>query len=342
MDNKKYFDILQIFRGIAALMVVVHHCYISFEYFKGLDVPMLKFIASLGKFGVDFFFVLSGFIIAYTTFNYRNENSYLKTYFINRVLRIYIPYIPISIGLLILYYFLPQLSGGDRAVSILTSLTLIPNGSPALSVAWTLVFEMMFYFFFALNFISVIIWRVFLSLWIGLIVYFSYINPFQFEFVFFNNLTDPYNLEFILGVFIAITVRKQLILNKILVLFLGTSLFILFLIMKYQEFNFFPFSQNLMFAISIMFIVYFGVIYLGFPIKKSNVVMIVGNASYSLYLLHNPLQSFFVRLLPKTEVQILVFLEFLLTIFICCIFSYLYYLIFEKRAISIVKSRLML
>ena len=70
--------------------------------------------------------------------------------------------------------------------------------------------------------------------------------------------------------------------------------------------------------------------------------MIVGNASYSLYLLNNPLQSFFVRLLPKTEVQILVFLEFLLTIFICCIFSYLYYLIFEKRAISIVKSRLML
>lgn len=54
MEQKKYFDILQIYRGIAALLVVIHHTYASFAHFNNLDIPTIAFIAKVGKLGVDF------------------------------------------------------------------------------------------------------------------------------------------------------------------------------------------------------------------------------------------------------------------------------------------------
>ena len=58
-QEKKYFDLLQVFRGIASLLVVIHHSYASFAHYHHLDNEILHFIAGVGKLGVDFFFVLS-------------------------------------------------------------------------------------------------------------------------------------------------------------------------------------------------------------------------------------------------------------------------------------------
>lgn len=55
MNSKKNLDVLQIFRGIAALMVVIHHT-VGYNH---IDSLFLNFISPLGKYGVDFFFVLS-------------------------------------------------------------------------------------------------------------------------------------------------------------------------------------------------------------------------------------------------------------------------------------------
>ena len=65
----------------------------------------------------------------------------------------------------------------------------------------------------------------------------------------------------------------------------------------------------------------------------------LGNSSYSLYLLHNPLQSFLVRLVPSVNYQILIMLELLVVIFLCCVISYFYYLIFEKHLMNFVKNK---
>jgi len=74
-SKNQYLDILQVFRGIAALMVVLHHSVASLRYYHKIDYPLLNYMASIGKFGVDFFFVLSGFIITYSAFsNTKNLN----------------------------------------------------------------------------------------------------------------------------------------------------------------------------------------------------------------------------------------------------------------------------
>lgn len=339
MEQKKYFDILQIYRGIAALLVVIHHTYASFAHFNHFDVPVLAFIAKIGKLGVDFFFVLSGFIITYTTFKYRGDSSYFKKYAFNRIIRVYIPYLPISLAMLALYYLLPSLSGSDRSVSLLTSLTLLPHGNPALSVAWTLIFEMFFYLVFSINFFSKKGWFYFLALWITAILSFNILG-YNHENRFLSLIFSFYNLEFIIGVFIAYLIKYNLK-PKYAYLFAASVLsFIAFLIIKYLEINPFPFFQNLLFALSASSFVFLGVLYWNKKISARNLFMLTGNSSYSLYLLHNPLQSILVRLFPKSGSQFIIFAEFSLVVIIIGMISYLYYLIFEKKIIAIVKRKL--
>lgn len=339
MENKKYFDILQVYRGIAALLVVIHHTYTSFEHFTVLQQPYLDFIAKIGKLGVDFFFVLSGFIIAYTTYKYRGQRSYLGKYFSARLTRIYIPYLPVSIGLLILYSVFPGLSESGRSMSILTSLTLFPYGNPALSVAWTLVFEMFFYIVYAINFFSKKAWYWFLGIWISCIILTNIFN-YKTDILFLNNFTNLYNLEFILGVFIAYFIKAAYQISLKLSFSLAIITFFLFVYTKFFGIELFAFSQNLIFSLSAGFFVILGVLYWNKPIKATNVFMLIGNSSYSLYLLHNPLQSILVRIVPKSHSQFIVFIELILVMLLICFISYIYYLVFEKKLIDWTKKKI--
>lgn len=339
-EKKQYFDILQIYRGIASLLVVIHHTYASFAHYHHLDNELLQFLAGVGKLGVDFFFVLSGFIIAYTTYQYRDNKSYLRKYIFNRVIRIYIPYLPVGIAMLLLYYWFPSVSNSDRSVSLLTSLFLIPHGNPALSVAWTLVFEMFFYIIYSLNFFSRKLWYAILILWISGIVGVAVlqISPAN---AFLKIVFNLYNLEFILGVFAAYLLRNQLF-PKVsrLGLIIPGGVLLIFLLMKYNDSTFFAFSQNLIFALAAAGFVVVGINVFNKKMSTWNVWMLLGNSSYSLYLLHNPLQSILVRIVPAVNHQWLILTELLIVIFLCCFISYFYYLIFEKHIMTFVKNKL--
>lgn len=339
MQQKKFFDILQIYRGLASLAVVLHHTYASFAHYHHLDFKSLQFLASLGKLGVDFFFVLSGFIIAYTTYNYRDKISYLRKYIFNRILRIYVPYLPVSFAMLLLYFLMPSLSDSDRSISILTSITLIPDGNPALSVGWTLVFEMFFYIIYSLNFFSKKLWYVALACWISAIFSTQIYNA-KLDNAFLAVVLSWYNIEFIFGVLVAYLFKNNYLrsASKRMIL-IPSLLFVLFLYLKVMNISYFPFSQNLIFALSAAGFVFCGVQNFNKKVSSRNMLMLLGNSSFSLYLLHNPLQSLLVRLVPKLQSQLLILLELMVVILICCVVSYLYYLIFEKYLISLLKKK---
>ena len=324
MGDKKFFDLLQVYRGIAALLVVIHHTYASFAYFHGLDFPMLKFLASVGKLGVDFFFVLSGFIIAYTTFQYRGDKSYLKKYIANRLIRIYIPYLPISVTMIVLYSLFPSMSNSERGFNLLTSLTLFPQGNPALSVAWTLTFEMFFYLIYAINFFSKKAWFFVLPIWIiGIIT--GNIFGFTETNVFTHIIFNYYNIEFIFGVFVAYLVLLNLKKHDHFLLFAGITFLVMFLVLKYFGIHWFPFFQNYLFCIAASIFVYLGVVFWNQRINEKHIFMLIGNSSYSLYLVHNPLQSLLVRLFPKFSNQWLILSECFIVVLLCIIFGYGYY-----------------
>ena len=142
---------LQIGRAVAAMLVVFHHADQASAHFLGL--PGQRYFG-WGAYGVDFFFVLSGFIIFYAHRKDAPGLAPARRYGWKRLTRIYLPYLPIAIawmGLLLLF------QGGQEARnwSVLATLTLLPLATvSALSVAWTLTYELIFYAFFLLRYLA--------------------------------------------------------------------------------------------------------------------------------------------------------------------------------------------
>lgn len=342
-SKSQYLDILQTFRGIAALMVVLHHCVKSLKYYHKIEYPFLDYIASIGKFGVDFFFVLSGFIITYSAFYKYNEPDSFKNYLKNRLIRIYVPYLPIGIFMLVIYTLLPGFSNSTRDISILTSLTLIPQGNPALSVAWTLSFELLFYFLFSLSFISKKLWNWFILIWLSSIIIFTYSSFSSLQFLkipFFRTLFSPYNIEFILGFVLALLVVRKIRLPIIPVFSVLFLALLSFFYCIFTHFKLFAFNANLLFAIVAFLIIFVATSMSNFKINKASVMMMVGNATYSIYLIHNPLQMILIRIYPKTTSIVSLIVAMAVVLILSSAVGYAYYLIFEKKAIHIIKSKI--
>lgn len=136
---------IQFLRGIAALMVVMTHvAHKGGQYGTG-SLSWFK----IGGDGVDLFFIISGFIMCYTTHDKRMTFfSFMK----NRVQRIIPLYWTLSFVALLVFIFSPHLvnSSGGRT-GVLESFFLIPNGVKFLiQNGWTLSYEFYYYFIFSI------------------------------------------------------------------------------------------------------------------------------------------------------------------------------------------------
>lgn len=341
--KNQYLDVIQLFRGTAALMVVLHHTIGSIKYYHKIEYPFLNYIASIGKFGVDFFFVLSGFIITYSAYYKYNEPNSFSNYIKSRLMRIYVPYLPIGIFMLLIYTLLPSFSNGNREISVLTSLTLIPQGNPALSVAWTLSFELCFYLLFSISFFSKRVWNWFVLVWFTFIILFSYSSLASLAFLknpFFRILFSAYNIEFILGFLLALVIVRKIKIDLFLGILVLNLSFISFLYCTFNHFKFFKFDVNLLFSIAAFLIIYIAINYYNFKINSTALMMLIGNATYSIYLIHNPLQMILIRFFPKITSATNLLEALAAGLILSSFVGYGYYLVFEKKALQIIKSKL--
>ena len=157
----------------------------------------------------------------------------------------------------LLYAYFPAFSNGSREISLITSLTLYPQGNPALSVAWTLTFELCFYLFFSISFYSRKIWNYFVVLWSFLILIFNYsaldslsINQYPLFKVFFST----YNIEFILGYLLSLVIIHKIKINLKQQLLGLLLLFALFLFPAFFPTRIPNFYINYLFAVAMFFI----------------------------------------------------------------------------------------
>jgi exopolysaccharide production protein ExoZ len=140
---------VQILRGIAALAVVVHHVFEeSHALFgaHGLPKPLVLF----GAAGVDLFFVISGFIMLHTTWSEFGRPGAPGRFLLRRVVRIF----PLYWAFLCLVLLAKSSGAMYRSLEITPeilfgSALLLPTSGLVIGVAWTLVFEMYFYYLFA-------------------------------------------------------------------------------------------------------------------------------------------------------------------------------------------------
>lgn len=149
---------IQILRAVAALFVVFAHQWGAFVQLGAQNaIPDFKF----GTFGVDLFFVISGFVMVYTSEELFGRRGAMREFIGRRLLRIVPLYWSLT-TLLIAGWFawfgwfgekLPELVTWKN---VLGSYFFVPvarphNGEPlpVLSVGWTLNYEMFFYCLFA-------------------------------------------------------------------------------------------------------------------------------------------------------------------------------------------------
>lgn len=150
---------LQAARGVAALLVVLYHAERALALPQYLGRPGWSGITGFGHAGVDFFFVLSGFVIFHVHGADLGQPAALRRYAARRAARIYPPYWAATAAVLAA----AAASHGPAALpgpgALLPALLLAPGSSPPLSVAWTLLHEAEFYLVFGLA-----IWRLRLGL----------------------------------------------------------------------------------------------------------------------------------------------------------------------------------
>ena len=143
---------LEMLRAFAAVLVVLFHTQSIFEMHSGVTPFAGLFGAGLR--GVDLFFVLSGFIIAYVHSADIGRPGRLGNYIFNRAARIYpaVWFMTLLAGGLYFSGFGGVAKAGKLTASnVAASMLLLPQSGDALvNVTWTLKYEMFFYSVFAL------------------------------------------------------------------------------------------------------------------------------------------------------------------------------------------------
>ncbi|MEO0349173.1 MAG: acyltransferase [Cyanobacteria bacterium P01_A01_bin.15] len=209
-------ELLGCLRGIAALLIVAFHATELFSL--KFDQPFLRSLFEFGDSGVDFFFVLSGFFLALSSFKYIGRQHTAREFLIKRCVRIYPFYWFVSLCIIPIYFLMPSFGKGhetDIGV-IIKSLLLIPQShAPILSVAWFLSHLVFFYFIFAA---VILLPRVFMNIvfaGLSLTAFFivadvlpgvqlaeasHYLTDFVFSF---------YNLEFAAGCLLGVLFKRM-------------------------------------------------------------------------------------------------------------------------------------
>ena len=335
---------LQAGRGIAATVVLLHHA----AYATGLFItplpPVLATVFNRGLLGVDFFFVLSGFIILNAHYDDPQSFSAFRLYALKRIIRIYAPYLPISLVLIASYIALPSLSQNARDWGWLTSLFLIPSAHlPALAVAWTLVHEMLFYFIFALYFLSRATFAIVIAGWAAMMLIDPavYVQDGQNGEPLMTVILNPINIEFCFGLLCAIGYRK-IATRKVVpwLLSAGTCLLVFFFAAFDKDtVNSFSNQAHIIFGLGIALVI------LGLCVQEKmrglavpKALVRLGDASYSIYLIHVPVISVAVRLAAHSPLlgnwpSGLFFSS-------CCAGAagYAYYWFYERPALSAIRK----
>lgn len=366
MSNKKesrtkQLNLIQLFRGLAAIAVVLFHVDLCSN--EKLNTSFFFDLFQSGLSGVDFFFVLSGFVIIYTQHRNFLQQSFtrFKLFLLKRFIRIVPIYWFINLCILLVLFVLPMLEPPNPITPGFTirSFLLIPQVLPPINnVAWTLTLIVFFYLVFSLNYI--LPRRIYFAI-VATLVFASatqFISAFvvsPIEYPRWKLIFNSLNLEFLFGCIAAYLVLNYSLKYRKTIFFLSLIAFLLFGFA--QTYNFIDevnivnilrinltIDRTIFFGIPCLFLVMgAAAIDIQDGVNIPKVLIYLGNASYSIYLAHSPLVNglFQVRSLFKFNTifgssDILGWLIAIIAIAISCIF----YNLIEKPLTSYLRKQL--
>ncbi|CAI8817779.1 acyltransferase family protein [Pseudomonas sp. IT-P176] len=278
---ERYYGV-QYLRGLAAVLVIVYHSMV-------MSVVAPYFSHPVGEFGVDIFFVISGFVMWVTT---EGKGKSPLGFWRSRVLRVVPLYWVFTLMLVAAALLLPALFFNSRGLDVgfvLKSLLFIParnpdvgDITPVYTIGWTLVYEMFFYLVFGFCLLVKDPRQRFflvLAVFAGLAccgALFNFADPLLFTY------TQPIMLEFVAGValgyFRGRLPKLNLSMGGLLVV---SSMAMLLLVDANQATRFWIYGLPALLLVA-------GVVALEKTIKTQvrSLPLFFGEVSYSLYLSH--------------------------------------------------------
>jgi exopolysaccharide production protein ExoZ len=289
---------LQVGRGIASMLVLLYHAFTA-EHAYGI---IATFIENIGRRGVDFFFVLSGFIIYFVHWNDIDKPSTLNRFVLKRTLRIYPPYwVLICFYLLVYAVFLNDGNHDQlKLINIVKGIALYPiEGKPYnIPTAWTLSHELLFYALFATSILNRKLGTIVLTLWGALIAANLFFYPLEFPVSF---LLNPRNLEFFMGIGVANLVRRGMIRDSYVIFLLGICAWFSIAIIECSTVDFNSGPLVLLYGGASALVIYSiaSIDYSGRFTRYPQIAFVIGNASYSIYIVHFPVVLVLSKVLEK-------------------------------------------
>lgn len=304
---KDKIESIQILRGLAALSVVLFH----YRYYlvpDGSSVAVPNILFGWGAIGVDLFFVISGFIMVYITNGKTGGMRASLEFIVNRLIRILPTYY-----IVLLFVFL---TGGAMSIfhypektnTLISALTFHPyTNSPAplyindegmFNVRWTLNYELYFYLAFSLcllvrhRLLALVCWFSFpaiIAFLTGQNVTFSTAG-YEFNSSLLRFFTNPIIIEFGFGMltgylYTHLKGRNENLFFFLAILTLASTIYLV-VIGRLPAYNL---STSFVFSLLVLF----------FALSNNMIVkvmpspvIVLGNISFSWYLLHSPLASF--------------------------------------------------
>jgi exopolysaccharide production protein ExoZ len=274
---------IQAFRGAAATLVVLFHVTRSSRVLYPEHFMKRAFL--FGHSGIDFFFVLSGFVMLYAHYaeagNVRRAWPFLKA----RFARVF-PTYWVMLAITLLFYFYHP-GAGDYAFNWWTSARAFvlydQLNAAVVPIAWTLSYELAFYLFFtlyllggrALFAVAGLTWSLAIAaVWAGLMRVRAPI------------LLSPLILEFFLGCLAAtiVVVRRPTVRGY----WVAAAAALCLAVGALDSYEIIDGYQNVRnFALPYFLLILAGACYdLGSTRVYPRLLVLLGEASYSIYLVH--------------------------------------------------------
>lgn len=198
-------------RGVAALLVLLVHAggMMRPEQYSGR--PAFDDLFSKGFVGVDFFFVLSGFIICFVHYRDMGRPDRLPRYAWRRLTRVLPTYWAVFVAALVMNLLLQREKATVSPPWLLEQWFMLPPAQLFVGPAWTLQFELLFYTIFATVLLNRRAGLALLSLWFvavhGVRLFHGDVGDALDDPSWLKMLVHPYNNNFLLGMALGLAMR---------------------------------------------------------------------------------------------------------------------------------------
>jgi len=278
------FSELDSLRGIAALMVMLSHYTWAYDYHFNL-INEHNFHFENGGFGVDIFFIISGFVIFMTL----EKITTIREFIISRFSRLYPTYwFSIILTLLVITVFPVPTLGDYTLKQIILNFTMVHGylkTDHIDQVYWSLGVEMIFYtlmgFIFYFRKIEII--EIISYIWLTICLLLLLFNI-SFEKYFNQILIVKFAPLFISGIMFFKIKTSKTTSNTYIILIYS---FFLLVFKEFYKHDITNVDLQIVILLIITYIVFFIFSIYKIKILNNKILLFFGTISYPMYLLHN-------------------------------------------------------